>query len=275
MESPNKIREKLLTCFKNLDTVVAIEYQRMLGSKKLRLREVEGKVLGFNRQMLLAIKSIYPESYKLSRVNDQDDDIVIDNYDTSVDFLGKLSDRLKRFTVLLDLKLKGGAKEWIIEDLITYRLPAGKVRRPKASGGRIVKNDRSKFQFHERIEKKTPGSISLIQRIRAKEKNSDRLQKEIHKRKEMYIESKMRPIYDILYSESPKDGGTTSLTVSEMERLINDASPNPMAKEDIGTAVRKLDELIDGISLITVGTVNVIKVRKLDREADLEKITQS
>ncbi|QPG75523.1 Hsp70 ATPase ssc1 [Brettanomyces nanus] len=247
---------------------MTVEYQRSLGSHKLRLKEAQGQVPGLTRQSLLAIKSVYPESYKISRIEGKDDDLIIDLY--NIEQLGQLDSRKAEFTRLLNIQLAKNPST--IEDLITYKLPGNGSNnkipsnhsicfsRPKGSS-KILKNSISKFQFHE----KTPvgGTKSLLERIRTKEKNNAKFQDQLHLRKEKYIESKMRPVYDVLYTESPKDGSTYSLTMGQLERLLNDSTEIPMARQDIVETVKKLDQFIDGIDLIIVGKLEVIKIANL------------
>lgn len=275
----SELYQKLTDCFTRLDTVIGIEYQRNSGSKKWRLNELEDQVSGLDIDTLLAIKSVYPESYKLTRViKDKNEIIVIDIYKNngesdeiaSFRFFGQLNQRSQIFKEKLKQAIRYGDT---INKLITYKIPTiNEKEKLNTRKGEVVKNDQSKFIFHEKTDEKHKGSKSILERIRIKEANGLKLKQELHLEKEKYIRSKLPMIYNAFYVESPKTGGIKSLTITQVNQLLKNASENPMADEDIVSSVKMLDRLVDGIKYIQYGKVSLVRLRKLDREKDLAKI---
>ncbi len=282
------IRDSIVDCFKRLDTVMAVESQRNRGSGKHTLKELKQQIPELNLKAILLIKSVFPESYdvKVLQINSNiEDNVLVSIYNDDLQDsnnvltnspIMKLSGRLKVFSHALDQKMSGLKDDQDIQHLITFKPELQstdkQIRIKPIQKKAIVKNDSTRFQFHERDANIASNKESILQRIRNKEKNNSSAERELHRRKQRFINSKLEMIYDAFYVECPPGSGVKSLTMTQVARILNDASRNPMALEDIIEGVKKLDKAIDGIRYVTIDKVRLVRITNLNRLADLPKL---
>lgn len=262
--------------FQRLDTVVAIEFQRASCKGPILFSPLRGQVKSLDEQTLLAIKSIYPGSYELKRV---DQDITLD-VDDRWALMNQLEQRSDTFKGLWKEAMKGKPKS--MAELVTYRLARPKstnskpivklqsvrVSKPGKTTTKRICNTSSKFQFHEKVEQK--GS-TILERIRTRQKQAGQLESAMAQRKSDYIDTKRRVVYDVIFTETPH-GKARSFTMDELFGLVNVSNANPIDREDLEKVVSSLSKALKGVRVVQVGDVQVVKVIALDRDGDLAKI---
>ncbi|GME75100.1 unnamed protein product [Ambrosiozyma monospora] len=291
-----KVRKDLLEFFKKLDTMIAVHYQTNYLSYLIKFEDIKKKILGLKLIHILKIKHIYPESYTLSRVNEN---LMIDVYsedktklvEARTNLFKNLKERLEDFEKKFDKFVEeSNVPITSLEDIPNYKMSTIAVTKIKphkvikSVNNKKLANHKSKFEFKEVKDPVLKGStkLSLLERIRLKEKaNSegaqDKQQLEKQKR-EALLSSKMEFIYNIVYEQSPKfqdDHGAdyqVSLPMNRIVLLAKDSTEYDISKEDIIEVVRRLSSKIALLDLIQVGEMEILKIGKLNREQDLLKL---
>ncbi|QOU21088.1 hypothetical protein BRETT_000807 [Brettanomyces bruxellensis] len=281
-------RDSIIGCFKRLDTVMAIESQRSHESRKYTLKELQQQLPELDIEKILLIKSIFPESYdvKMLTMNaDINENMLISLYDISSKNNGtilknsplmRLLPRLRLFSQAVDTKMNELGSNRSVEDLMTFKQELQNndkhIGISQIGKKAIVKNEETKFQFHERASNMSSNKESILQRIRNKERNNVGIERELHRRKQRFINSKLEMIYNAFYTECPPGSGIKSLTMTQVARILNDASQNPMALEDIVEGVKKLDKAIAGIKYVAIDKVRLVRIHNLNRSIDLQNL---
>lgn len=144
-----------------------------------------------------------------------------------------------------------------------------------------MKNDSSKFVFRskdENVEKEKNNGLSLLERIRLKEKlkNEQKIKDTPEMKYHTYIQSKLVPIYDILFHihRSQDKQQYKSYPLSKLISMIEDSLDYPTSKDEIKDAVYLLEKKLgsDKIQILSRGGVTAIKVIELDRDGDLKEL---
>lgn len=142
-----------------------------------------------------------------------------------------------------------------------------------------MKNDSSKFVFRskdEHAEKEKNNGLSLLERIRLKEKlkNEQKVKDTPEMKYHMYLQCKLVPIYDILFHihRSQDKQQYKSYPLSKLISMIEDSLDYPTSQSEIKDAVYLLEKKLgsDKIQILSRGGVTAIKVIELDRDSDLK-----
>ncbi|KAG7831683.1 hypothetical protein KL920_000018 [Ogataea angusta] len=259
----------LVRLFRSLDTLVALHYSTNYLSSLVRFSTVSKQVLNLNQEVLCTIKSIYPESYEIARAGD---DITIDVFCESpanrteerAQLLQKIEERQQIFRSKLE--------EWIANRCpITFTLESEQKHQtsPKKIA-KIVKpkNSRTKYEFHE---KQLLSDLPLLERIKLKQ--ASKKMNIPRNNKQEALDSKMVPIYNVIYEQSPKfdSSKTVSLSVTRLQQLVRDSMTLPVSESDVRKVLHQLAEKL-GLRLTVIGETQVLRIPKLNRNEDLAKL---
>ncbi|GMG20166.1 unnamed protein product [Ambrosiozyma monospora] len=291
-----KIKKDLLQFFKKLDTMIAVHYQTNYLSYLIKFDDIRKKILGLKLIHILKIKHIYPESYTLSRVNEN---LMIDVYshdktklvEARTNLFKNLNERLEDFERKYDKFVKeSDVPITSLEDIPNYKMSSIAVTKIKphkvikSVNNKKLANHKSKFEFKEAKDPVIKGvtKLSLLERIRLKEKanceGAEDKQQLAKQKREALLSSKMEFIYNIVYEQSPKfqdDQGAdyrVSLPMNRIILLVKDSTEYDISEEDIIEVVRRLSSKVARLDLIQVGEMEILKIGKLDREQDLLKL---
>ncbi|KAG7911814.1 hypothetical protein KL906_000018 [Ogataea polymorpha] len=259
----------LVRLFRSLDTLVALHYSTNYLSSLVRFSTVSKKVLNLNQEVLCMIKSIYPESYDIARAGD---DITIDVFcndsarrsEERVQLIQKIEKRQQIFRSKLE--------EWTAKGCpVTFKLESeqkhqtspkkvGKITKPK--------NSRTKYEFHE---KHLLSDLPLLERIKLKQ--ASKKVNILRDQKQDALDSKMVPIYNVIYEQSPKfeNSKTVSLSVTRLQQLVRDSMTLPVSESDVRKVLHQLAEKL-GLRVTVIGETQVLKIPKLNRNEDLAKL---
>ncbi|KAH3663986.1 hypothetical protein OGAPHI_004700 [Ogataea philodendri] len=257
----------LVRLFKSLDTLIALHYSTNYFSSIVRLSSISKQVLNLTEETLVVIKSIYPESYHLERITD---DVTIDVYSEEAEdrdrqrslLIQNIETRQQTFKSCLDSWFDKGCP-------ITFKLAQKTTASPRKPA-KVTKpaNPRLKYEFHE---KKVDSDLPLLERIRLK--SSMKKNASPHKRKQELLQSKLIPIYNVLYEQSPKFGAakTINLSIARLQQLIKDSLNMPLSETEIGQVLNGLQDRL-GLDVVAIGDTQVLKIPKLNRTSDLAKL---
>ncbi|ABN66859.2 predicted protein [Scheffersomyces stipitis CBS 6054] len=166
----------------------------------------------------------------------------------------------------------------------------------KRKGGILLsdlKNDSSKFKFQSRdeeVEKQKSNGLSLLDRIRLKEKlqkekdREDEINNSPQKKYERYLLDKSIPIYDMIYQMTKENqlGSTdqakeqpTTLSVTKLTAIITDSMSYPIEKDEIVDALNLMEKKLKDLCLFNIirrNDIVVLKVGQLSRDRDLQML---
>ncbi|KAG7750167.1 hypothetical protein KL931_000781 [Ogataea haglerorum] len=269
MTSSNYATPFLVRLFRSLDTLIALRYSTNYLSSLVRFSTVSKQVLNLNLEVLCTIKSIYPESYDIARAGD---DITIDVFceesadrsEERVRLIQKIEKRQQIFRAKLE--------EWTAKGCpITFKLDS--EQKHQASPKKISKiikpkNSRTKYEFHER---QVLSDLPLLERIKMKQ--ASKKVNNLSDNKQEPLESKLIPIYNVIYEQSPKfnSSKTVSLSVTRLQQLVRDSMKLPVSETDVRRVLFLLAEKL-GLRLTVIGETQILKIPQLNRNEDLAKL---
>lgn len=190
----------------------------------------------------------------------------------------KLVDTLNLLPVT-PTKKKGGALDFELSS--PSELPdspsKSKFRSSPTKISKTLSNSPKKFLLQQKPVE--AGGLSLLERIKQKEKQRN-LEKESYLPEKVYhrrLLYKLAPIYDIIYELSSSDDERRpqfkSFSLPKMVSMIKDSLTLNISEEEIEDTIRELSKLLpERVEIIKQGTINAIKVYRLNRSEDIEKI---
>lgn len=192
----------------------------------------------------------------------------------------KLVDTLSLLPVT-PTKKKGGALDFELSS--PSELPESpskaKFRSSPTRISKTISNSPKKFSLQQKPVE--AGGLSLLERIKQKEKQRH-LEKESYLPEKVYhrrLLSKMAPIYDIIYELSSSDDERRpqfkSFSLPKIVSMIKDSLTLSTSEEEVEDTIRELAKLLpDRVELIQQGSINAIKVYRLNRTEDVKKINE-
>lgn len=129
-----------------------------------------------------------------------------------------------------------------------------------------LKNIQTKFEFKSKDNDK----LSLIERIKLKEKTA-RLAEPPSNTREDYINSRLVSIYNIIY-EFHGIKSHKSYPFSKMVSLVKNSLKSPMSNDEIIDTLNKIANQLDNFEIVDRSEVKVLKISKLDRNLDISKL---
>lgn len=146
-----------------------------------------------------------------------------------------------------------------------------------------LRNDPSKFQFAEKNEhtqQLNSGGLSLLERIRLKEKRlceSKKTQVTPQEQYQKFLKEKATTIYDIIYqSHNTRAQGReiSSHSLKKMAQSIRDSSEYPVSEKEASDVVKLIAlKLPAKVLVITKGELSVVKIHDLDRDLDMKTLS--
>lgn len=142
-----------------------------------------------------------------------------------------------------------------------------------------LKNDPSKFTFKskdEELEKQKSNGLSLLERIRLKEKliNEQLLKESPEMKYTQYIQSKLVPIYDIIFQihRYQQKDNLKSYPLTKLISMVSDSLNYPVSKDEIKDVIYLIETRLtkEKLQIISRSGVTAVKVIKLNREDDLK-----
>lgn len=159
------------------------------------------------------------------------------------------------------------------------KLPRGSPT--KITKASLLRNDRSKFLFKEKIsavESSNAKGLSLLERIKLKEKNLHNLETPESKY-HAQINGKLSAVYEVIYelalsleANAPK---IRSFLLHKVASIVQDSFSSRIAETEVLDAINELESRLgpDKIHVIARGGVQALKVAQLDRNSDLSLIS--
>lgn len=166
-----------------------------------------------------------------------------------------------------------------ILNFIKLSQPGGikKLDSPKKIQGLSLglKNDSGKFKFQQRdelLQQQKSGGLSLLERIKLKEKTSkEQLDVVTPKMKyDKYILGKCTTVYDILHHTQ-----TNAVSLAKLVQVIQDSVAYPLAADEARDTIKLIAERIEGITVVSRGGAEVVKIGVLNRGADLKQFEEN
>ncbi|CAH6720162.1 hypothetical protein CLIB1444_03S05798 [[Candida] jaroonii] len=161
----------------------------------------------------------------------------------------------------------------------TQSSPPSKSPSPRRSPSKIsksLKNDASKFAFKvkdENVESSKSG-LSLLERIKLKEKlnNEKNLLQTPEMRRDQFLASKLKPIYNILYqmNSETKPSQFKSFPLSIVKATIKDSLDYPIHEDEIHDCLKLMSRKLPKVEIVTRSNLSVVKLYHFDRTEDLK-----
>lgn len=190
----------------------------------------------------------------------------------------KLVDTLNLLPVT-PTKKKGGALDFELSSPSELPESPTKSRFSPTRISKIISNSPKKFSLQQKPVE--AGGRSLLERIKQKEKERH-LQKESYLPEKVYhrrLVSKLAPVYDIIYELSSSDDVNRpqfkSFSLPKIVSMIKDSLTLNISEEEVEDTIRELAKLLPSrVELIRQGNINAIKVYRLNRTEDIDKIKE-
>lgn len=299
----------LVAQFSALDTVLHLHYASLITTPKLS--EICGKALTMcgkrmSSQTLERILFFYPEAYKIVTHGPQTYDYYVtvpDNVPVAK-FGAEIPARKLRFVDLLEYSGNSQKHDLEIPDLAHYAVvdvsirpltlllpfssrflspntsPVKKTPRnspTKITKATLLKNDRSKFSFKEKIaqvQSENAKGLSLLERIKLKEQNLQfRELPELNYNNQ--ITGRLPAVYDVLYELSQtQEAKTKSFLLTKVALIVQDSIFLRVAESEILDIIKELQLKLgqEKIHIVTRGGVRALRISQLDRNSDLNLI---
>lgn len=136
-------------------------------------------------------------------------------------------------------------------------------------------NKGSKFKFKEKnelIQQQKNQGLTLVERIKLKEKmaNSSKVDPKVNY--ENYLSGKSKVIYDIIYQYMLNESNIKTFLLKKMAENVKDSLSYPLTTEEIIDVIKLMEKKLDRDTFIIVEREGllVLKVGKLNREQDLK-----
>lgn len=149
-------------------------------------------------------------------------------------------------------------------------------RRSPSKISKSLKNDASKFAFKvkdENVETAKSG-LSLLERIKLKEKlnNEKNLLQTPEMRRDQFLASKLKPIYNILYqmNSETKPSQFKSFPLSIVKATIKDSLDYPIHEDEIHDCLKLMSRKLPKVEIVTRSNLSVVKLYHFDRTEDLK-----
>lgn len=245
------------------------------------------RILKNDFSVLLAI---YPGCYTIeenSKVNSNAEFLISLPFELRT-FNSLIPKRVEEFTRLLNL--------WVSENPESKNLPKvqllperksrtsnlaspspSKITKPRLSNE--LRNSSEKFKFKERdekVEQEKNGGLTLLERIRLKEKRNKELAlaDNSETRYSSYITGKLPHIYDILYQTVNQDDSLRSFPLGKFIDIVCDSLNYPISKQEIEDIINALAKSLgpEKVNVITRANITVMKINNLDRQVDIKTL---
>lgn len=156
------------------------------------------------------------------------------------------------------------------------RSPHPPSRSPSRSPSKItkLKNDSSKFAFKVKDEKveAAKSGLSLLERIKLKEKLNNEKKDTPEMKREEFLKSKLKTIYNILYqmNSETKSGQFKSFPLSIVKATIKDSLDYPIHEDEIFDCLKMMSRKFPKVEILTRSNLSVVKLYHFDRTEDLK-----
>lgn len=149
-----------------------------------------------------------------------------------------------------------------------------KVTKPKRSSlANELKNDSSKFAFHQRdelVEQQKNNGLTLLERIRLKEKTNQKEKISPEAKYQNYLQGKATTIYDIVYQLTSGDEQPKSVALKKLCEVVQDSLDHPTNVDEISDTLAFIEKkLTDKFTIVKRSNLTVLKVGTLIRDDDL------
>ncbi|CCE79751.1 Piso0_001839 [Millerozyma farinosa CBS 7064] len=285
--------ERLLKIFKGIDSSISVYYGSHTSPPGLNgiLRSTSslmGRVVRYEEVSKLL--AIYPGSYSLQvnhGSNIEDEFTISFGYSTEDKKISILNDRETAFIEKANLWIKNNqdrddVPSLPIEDFVeTDKTKSSNIKSGTKNDNifKELKNSSEKFRFkmkHEREVQSSNNGLSLLQRIKLKEKARKEEDKYDHTqiKRNKFIKNKLKSIYDILYHvhEDQSTGKLKSYSMPKIIATIKDSSTHPIHEDEAQDVVKALASILgrNRMEIVSRNGITALKIIVLDRSQDLK-----
>mmetsp|Transcript_5108 Transcript_5108/g.6424 ORF Transcript_5108/g.6424 Transcript_5108/m.6424 type:complete len:314 (+) Transcript_5108:165-1106(+) len=301
-----EVFQDLLKFFTAIDTNLNLHYSNHTIDPSLnKILDSAARLIGrrITNKDLLCILQIYPDAYVIkhnNKINDHSEylltlpeNIPLNTFNQCIPFrkekllnnINTWIDRNRNASEIMHPPIEQLVKKQKHTSTSRIQKPPSNSSSPtKISKSDLMngmKNDSSKFIFRskdENYEKKKNNGLSLLERIRLKEKlkNEQKMKDTPEMKYHTYIQSKLVPVYDILFHihRSQDKQQYKSYPLSKLVSIIEDSLDYPTSQDEIKDTVYLLEKKLGTgkIEILSRGGVTAIKVIKLDRDIDMKAL---
>lgn len=151
-----------------------------------------------------------------------------------------------------------------------------KITKPSPQKKLTLSNNNSKFRFIQRdemVQAQKSGGLLLLERIKLKEKLlKEKVVETPEEKRDKFLLGKAPTVYDIIYHIQDNQ---KSINMSKLVQTTQDSLTYPLQKDEIEQVARIVAKKVPGLTLIKREDIEVIRVDKLDRQADLRALTEN
>lgn len=265
--------ESLLKHFASIDTVLSLHFAHST-TPALASTVVERATALSKRRVTMAvvhaILHVSPGSYCLAKGRDG---LTITVGESQVgDFGRHLGPRRDQFQKDIASWIEAHPELHAIPSAPTPAAasPCKVVKPASAKGFQDLRNNQSKFKFKEKPVVPPNSKLSLLERIKLKEKlNKEKFTETPEQKHQRYILGKRPAVFEIVYEMCGSAPRTVPLPKLVMQ--IQDSFTYPMGEDEVVEVIQAIAALVPKIEVVTRGLTTVVRVRDLER-ADLLKL---
>lgn len=117
-------------------------------------------------------------------------------------------------------------------------------------------------------------NAKMLERIRAKELERKSKMGEIlaikKEKEQQTVRDQFKRVYSIIYEQAPKFATTSvGMSIGRLQKLVEDSATVELESGGFSQVVKEIADRVPGLSLVKVGEIQVLKIKNLDREGDL------
>lgn len=286
---PREPLAKLVKTLVAVDNAISLQYTNHQLSPLLtkvldsasKLANIRINVAGFE-SLLFYDKSMY-QVYKLG-TNSYDYSKIYVKFPVEFNQINFVQRKQHFITKLNDWIEKNQDISYIpglqLQNLLTSTKPSKIVKKsPTKRVSHDLINSPSKFKFIEKdelIQQQKNQGLSLIERIKLKEKLACKSTINPVLNYQNYLLGKTKTIYDIIYQYMLNEKETTikSFSMQKLTENIKDSLDYPLTSEEVVDIIKLLQEKLDRDNFVIVSRQGllVLKVGKLNRDQDLKAL---